>query len=110
MTKSILLLLLLLSVGSVMMGQNDSEFDVKAVVKEIEKSVEQCPRREVVATFERKHHKQVWQKQAWGPPSDVFGDVKANDSILYPYVVTVEFSLSHAFGPERPNKADAERD
>jgi hypothetical protein len=61
-----------------------------------------CPRREVVAPFGRKHHKQVWQKQAWGPPTDVFADVKRNnDSILYPYILTVEFSLGITFGPER---------
>ncbi len=36
--------------------------------------------------------------------------MKSNDSILYPYILTVEFSLTQSFGPERPNKADAERD
>ncbi len=93
-------------------AQTDSEIDVKTLASGIEKRLQACPRREVVAQFDRKHHKQVWQKQAWGPPTDVFADVRPNDSgsVLYPYVLVVEFSLKTAFGPERDNKADAERD
>lgn len=56
-------------------------------------------RREIVSELERKHHKLVWEKQAWGPPTDVFADEKPNDSILYPYVLTVEFSLSFTYRP-----------
>ena len=76
----------------------------------MEKRFEACPRREIVAQFDRKHHKSVWEKQAWGPPTDVFADAKPNDSILYPYILTIEFSLSLTFGPERQSRADAEKD
>jgi len=111
MRKSILLSLLLLSSWSgTTKAQSDSEFNIKALARDLEKRFEACPRREGVAKFDRKHHKQVWEKQAWGPPTDVFADAKPNDSILYPYILTIEFSLSHTFGPERQNKADAERD
>jgi hypothetical protein len=51
-----------------MRAQNDSEFDIKALAKDMEKRFEACPRREVVARFDRKYHKQVWEKQAWGRP------------------------------------------
>jgi len=84
-----------------MRAQSGSEFDVKALAKKMEERFEACPRREIVAKFDRKHHKQVWQKEAWGPPTDVFAVVKPNDSILYPYLLTIEFSLSFAYGPER---------
>lgn len=111
MKESILLSLLLLSSWQgTTMAQTDSEFNVRALAKDLEKRFEGCPRREVVSKFDRKHHKQVWQKQAWGPPTDVLADVKPNDSILYPYIFTVEFSLGHTFGPERQTKADAEGD
>jgi hypothetical protein len=78
----------------------------------MEKRFRTCPRREIVAQFDQKHHKRVWQKQAWGPPTDVFADARANDekSVLYPYVLTVEFSLKTTFGPERQTKADADKD
>lgn len=101
---------LLISWPGILRPQSGSEFDIKALAKDMEKRFEACPRREVIAEFERKHHKRVWEKQAWGPPTDVFADVKPNDSILYPYVLTVEFSLSWSFGPERQSKADAEKD
>lgn len=111
MRRSILLsLLLLISWSGTTTAQSDSGFNVKALAKDMEKRFEACPRREVVGKFDRKHHKQVWEKQAWGPPADVFADVKPSDSILYPYILTVEFSLSQTFGPERQTKADAERD
>lgn len=111
MRMSILLSLLMLSSWSgTTTAQSDSEFNIKSLAKEMESRFERCPRREVVAKFDRKHHKQVWEKQAWGPPTDVFADVKPNDSILYPYVLTIEFSLSSTFGPERESRAEAERD
>lgn len=41
----------------------------------------------------------------------MFADVKPNnDSLLYPYLLTVEFSLTHTFGPERETREEAERD
>ncbi len=83
MRKSILLSLLLLSSWSrTATAQSDSEFNIKALAKDMEKRFEACPRREVVGKFDRKHHKQVWEKQAWGPPTDVFADVKPNDDPL----------------------------
>jgi hypothetical protein len=95
----------------IMRAQSGSEFDVKVLASNMEQRFKACPRREVVAAFDQKHHKQVWQKQGWGPPFDVFADVKANnESILYPYILTVEFSLSHTFGPERQSEADARGD
>ena len=69
-----------------------------------------CPRREVVSAFDRRFHKQVWAKGGWGPPTHVFADIKANDSLLYPYVLTVEFNLRFVEGPERKTKAEAESD
>ena len=63
-----------------------------------------------VAQFNRKHHKQVWIKEAWGPPSDVFADVTPNDSVLYRYLMVVEFSLEMRSGPERYSTAEADRD
>jgi hypothetical protein len=111
MRKGILLSLVLLSSWpGIMSAQSVSDLDVKALAKDTEERFEACPRREIVAEFNRKHHKQVWEKQAWGPPTDVFADVKSNDSILYPYILTIEFSLTYTYGPERQSKADAERD
>jgi len=94
------------------MAQSDSQLDIRSLVSELEKRIAVCPRREVVAQFDEKHHKQVWQKQGWGPPTDVFGDAKTNDdrSVLYPYVLVIEFSLKHTFGPERQTRPDAAKD
>lgn len=86
----------------------DSDFDVKVLAKNIEERLEACPRREVIRESDHKHHR--WQKTAWGPPSDVIADVKPNDSLIYPYILTIEFSLSWGFGPERDSKAEAEKD
>lgn len=91
-------------------GQSHSEFDIKAVAKDMEKRFEACPRLEVVARFDRKHHKQVWRKQVMGPPSDVIADIKPNDSLLWPYILTVEFSLGHTVGPERLTEKEAQED
>lgn len=92
-------------------GQSDFELDVRAIAIKMEDSFKACPRREVVAQFEGKHHKPFWQKQAWGPPTEVFADVKSNsESVLYPYLLIVEFSLRHTFGPERQSKEDAQND
>jgi hypothetical protein len=111
MRKNILFALILVSSWPVVTSsQSGSEFDVKALARDIQTRYRECPRREVVGRFDRKHHKQVWQKQAWGPPTEVFVDVKPSDSILYPYILTVEFSLRPTFGPERENKADADSD
>lgn len=93
-----------------MVCQNSTEFDIKSAAKDIEERFKACPRREVVAQFQRKHHKQVWQKEAMGPPSDVFVDVKQNDSLLWPYILTVEFTLRYSFGPERQSKQQAQED
>jgi hypothetical protein len=45
-----------------------------------------------------------------GPPSDVFVDVKQNDSLLWPYILTVEFTLRVSYGPERQSKQAAQED
>ena len=45
-----------------------------------------------------------------GPPTQVFADIKANDSLLYPYILAVEFYLRYLNGPERTTKAEAEAD
>jgi hypothetical protein len=112
MTKEIVLFLMLRSFSPVSaLAQSGSQFDVKALASNVEQQYRACQRRETVGAFDRKHHKTVWQKQAWGPPSDVFVDVKSNsESILYPYILTVEFSLSQTSGPERESKADADKD
>jgi hypothetical protein len=98
--------------ATVLAAQSDSQIDIKTLASSMEKRFQACPRREVVAQFDRKHHKQTWQKQAWGPPTEVLTDAKANDenSILYPYIVTVEFTLKRSFGLERQSRADAEED
>lgn len=91
-------------------AQTESDVRLKTLGRDMERRFQNCPRREVVAQFDRKHHKQVWQKEAWGPPTDVFADARPNDSVLYPYLMTVEFSLTMSVGPERESKAEAERD
>lgn len=96
--------LLLFSV-SALFAQSDSAFDVKAIAKDVEQRFRACPRREVVFKYYKK-----WQKEAWGPPSDVIADVRPSDSSLYPYVLTVEFSLRMWYGPERKSKTEADRD
>jgi hypothetical protein len=104
--------ILVLSCSPGVIAQTDSQLDIKTVAASMEKRFQACPGREIIAQFDRKHHKQVWQKQVWGPPTDLFADAKANDdnSVLYPYVLTIEFSLKTTFGSERPSKADAEND
>lgn len=87
------------------LGQDDSAFDLNAIAKNVEQRFTECPRREVV--FQTKRN---WQKEAWGPPSDVIADAKPNDSSLYPYVLTVEFNLSISYGPERKSKTEADGD
>ncbi len=91
-------------------GQSDSAIDIKTVARNIEERFKSCPRREVVAQFDRKHRKKIWQKQAWGPPANVFVDAKSNDSVLYPYLLTVEFTLAHSFGLERTSQEEADND
>jgi hypothetical protein len=109
--KRLLAVLVLWSSGATMLSaQTESEVRLKTLASDMEKRFPNCPRREVVARFDRKHHKQVWQKEAWGPPTDVFADAKPNDSVLYPYVISVEFSLRMSFGPERESKVEAEND
>jgi hypothetical protein len=102
--------LLLILCPGILNCQSNSEFDFKAVAKDMEERFKACPRREVVAQFDRKHPKQAWQKQAMGPPSDVFIDIKPNDSLLWPYILTVEFTLRYTFGPERRSKQEAQED
>ena len=108
--QSLMILVLLSSGATILTAQTESEVRLKTLASDMEKRFQSCPRREVVAQFERKHHKQVWLKEAWGPPTDVFADAKPNDSVLYPYVISVEFSLRMSFGPDRGNKAEAEND
>ena len=111
MTKNVLLtLLLLIAWPEFMNSQSGAELDIKALAKSMEERFEACPRREVVGDIARKHNRHVWEKYAWGPPTEVFVDIKPNDSILYPYILTVEFSLNQTFGPERQSKSEAEND
>lgn len=102
--------MLLFSCPALIFAQADSAFDLNRIARDVEQQFKACPRREVVAEFKRKFHKTVWQKEAWGPPSDVIADVRSNDSTLYPYALTVEFNLSISYGPERKSKTEAERD
>jgi hypothetical protein len=108
--NALLCLALLIAWPAIGFGQSESGFDVKAVAKDMEERIKACPRREIVSQIERKHNKKAWQKHGWGPPSDVFADVKPSDSILYPYTLTIEFRLSYTIGPERENKYEADRD
>ena len=86
-------------------AQSDSGFDLNAIAKDVERRFRACPRREVVFKSKR-----IWEKEAWGPPSDVIADARPNDSSLYPYVLTVEFNLSISYGPERKSRTEADRD
>jgi hypothetical protein len=86
-------------------AQSDSTFDLNAIAKDVERRFSACPRREVVFKSKR-----IWRKEAWGPPSDVIADVRPNDSVLYPYVLTLEFNLGISYGPERKSKTEAEGD
>lgn len=90
--------------------QANGDFNIRKFAADLEQRYKACPRREVVASFERKHHKVVWQKQAWGPPIQVIADAKANDSLLYPYIVNVEFTLKFTYGPEHKSEAEAVSD
>ena len=108
--KSLMILVLLSSGTTTLCAQTESEVRLKNLASEMEKRFQNCPRREVVAQFDRKHRKQVWRKEAWGPPADVFADAKPNDSVLYSHIISVEFSLRMGFGPERGSKAEAQSD
>lgn len=101
---------MLLFFSSSAFAQSDSAFDVNAIAKDVEQRFRACPRREIVSKYKRGLHKTTWQKEAWGPPFDVIADVRSNDSIIYPYVLTVEFNLGVTWGPERKSKAEADRD
>jgi len=91
-------------------GQGEPEVDVKSLAKDVEARFTSCSRREVVARFDRKQRKKIWQKQGMGPPANVLVDVRPNDSVLYPYLLIVEFTLVHTFGAERATKEEAEKD
>jgi hypothetical protein len=93
-----------------MLGQSGSGLDVKVLAKDMEKRFEACPKREMVLPYEREKHKPAWAKLALGPPTDVFADIKPNDSVLYPYLVTIEFKLEFSYGPMRKSKSEAEKD
>ena len=108
--KVLLSFLLILSCPALSFAQSDSAFDLNHIARDVEQHFSACPRREVVAEFKRGFHKTIWQKEAWGPPSDVIADTRPNDSSLYPYVLTVEFNLSITYGPERKSSAEAEKD
>lgn len=111
MTKNILLLLLLLlSLPAIVSAQQEPGFDIKRVAQDMEARFKACPRMETIASHKGKHGKVTWQKRAVGPPYEVFVDVKSSDSILYPYTLTVEYSVSFTAGPERQSRADAEKD
>ena len=103
-------LLLFVSLAGVASAQTDQELDAKTIASEVQKRIEACPRRETITAFDRGHHKQAWAKAAWGPPTHVFVDVKANDSFLFPYILTVEFYLDIVGGQEKKTKAEAESD
>jgi hypothetical protein len=81
--------ILALSCWPMATAQSDSQFDIKGLASSMEKRFQGCPRRECIAQFDRKRHKQVWQKQAWGPPTEIFADAKENhtESVLYPYLL-----------------------
>jgi hypothetical protein len=111
MRKNILpSLILLMFLPSCILAQQEHESDIKHVAREMEARYRACPRMEVVALHKGKHGKLTWQKRAVGPPYDVFVDVKPSGSILYSYILTIEYSVSFAAGPERQSKADAESD
>ena len=107
---AMLSLLLLAALSGIASAQTDQELDIKGIAADVQKRIEACPRRETVTAFDRGHHKEVWAKAAWGPPMHVFVDVKANDSLLYPYILTVEFYLDIVGGQEKKTKAEAESD
>lgn len=92
------------------LAQTAHEFNIQAFTKNLEKRYESCPIRTVVASFKHKRHRLVWEKQGWGPPKNVFVDAKRNDSLLYPYLVTVRFYLPITYGREHKTKAGAEAD
>jgi hypothetical protein len=96
--------------SSITSAQNNRAMDVKAIAADVTKRIEACPRRETVTAFERKHHKLAWVKGAWGPPINVFVDVKPNDSLLYPYILIVEFDLLMTEGKEKNTEEEAEND
>lgn len=86
-------------------SKTDDEQNAIMIAKKITDVLSSCPRREIVAQF-KKH----WVKEAWGPPTDVSFDVERTNSIVNPFKITIEFSLSFAYGPERNLKADAQAD
>ncbi len=90
--------------------QKISELNPKIIASDVETRFAACPRREMVTSFERKFHKSVWVKGAWGPPTNVFADIKANDSLLYPYLLVVEYNLAFSEGVEHKTKDEAQND
>ena len=64
----------------------------------------------MVIPFESDNHKKAWSKLGFGPPTDVFADVKPYDSVLYPYLITIEFKLVLTYAPMRKNKSEAAKD
>jgi hypothetical protein len=109
--KSLLLYLILLTAWPGMItAMSGPEMDVKVVAKELENRFEACPRREMVIPFQQEKHKPVWAKLGFGPPTQVFADIKPYDSVLYPNTITIEFRLDFTYGPMRKSKAEATKD
>jgi len=110
-TKLLLLCLTLLTAWpGIVTAQSGSKPDVKALAKELEKRFEACPMREMVTPFEQEGRKPAWAKTGFGPPANVFADIKPNDSVLYPYLITIEFRLDFTYGPMRKSKPEALKD
>jgi len=67
--------------------------------------LKKCPPRQVVAEF-----KKEWVKETWGPPVDVEYDVQRTDSVIYPYLAIIEFTLVMNVGGGHKTKQGAEAD
>jgi len=91
----------LLFLSQALIAQSDDSFQKsKRSAHLLEQQISSCAKREVVASFPRKRKTVAWIKSTWGPPKDVLADIKKNDSLLYPYMIVVEFWLEMKDGSE----------
>jgi hypothetical protein len=99
--KSLLLCLLVLAAQSEVQGSDPSLEAAKVNAHRVETMIRGCDARVLVGQFTEGRKHPVWEKQSFGPPSDVTVDLKKNgDSLLYPYLVVVEFTLWLHYGDE----------
>jgi len=54
-------------------------------------------------------YKSGWQKNTWGPPTDVDYDVLTTNSLLWPYQIVIQYTLPISMTKNYKKKEDAEQ-